>query len=268
MGVAPLYADDDDYDPTNPADPSDVYKFRVTVTADPPGNVSGAGSYTQGTTVTISTTAANQYYTFNHWEKDGEYYSADKSFRFTVTDHTRFVAYYDYDYNPANPSDPSQVYQYKLTLTSTDPAACTFSSGSTFRATAGTSVTVKCTPCNGYTFLGWYFEETLLSTSTTYTYTMPAEDVTLTAHFSDFDPSSPTDPEQDEDVMPDDVQNYLLGDVNGDGKVNITDIVALLSVINGETEGYDLVAADANQDSKINITDRLAIMEIINNNSK
>ena len=53
------------------------------------------------------------------------------------------------------------------------------------------------------------------------------------------------------------VENYVLGDINGDGKVNIKDWNMLYSHIN-ETElleGYSLLCADINGDGKVNIKD-------------
>jgi hypothetical protein len=46
-----------------------------------------------------------------------------------------------------------------------------------------TAVTLTATPAEGYLFLGWYDNETLLSTDNPYTYTTGAEDKTITAVF-------------------------------------------------------------------------------------
>ena len=54
-----------------------------------------------------------------------------------------------------------------------------------------------------------------------------------------------------------------LGDVNMDGKVNIGDVIAVINIIAGKTNGYNLKAADANQDNKINIGDVVRIINII-----
>lgn len=56
----------------------------------------------------------------------------------------------------------------------------------------------------------------------------------------------------------------LRGDANGDGKINITDVVAVVSRINNNTFILNDVNADANGDGKINITDVVAIVSIIN----
>ena len=66
---------------------------------------------------------------------------------------------------------------------------------------------------------------------------MPAKDVTVTGSFT---------------------KNQKKGDVNGDGKVNGTDIQAVINVI--VEEDY-VEKADINKDNKVNGTD---IQEIIN----
>ena len=62
---------------------------------------------------------------------------------------------------------------------------------------------------------------------------------------------------------------HLLGDVIKDGKVDITDVTALVNIIleNDDTEqdNYDHVAADVNMDGIINITDITELIEIILN---
>ena len=58
-------------------------------------------------------------------------------------------------------------------------------------------------------------------------------------------------------------QNYLLGDVNKDGDVSVGDISAVINIIKGNREGYDLVAADANLDGDISVADISAIISII-----
>ena len=62
---------------------------------------------------------------------------------------------------------------------------------------------------------------------------------------------------------------HLLGDVTKDGKVDITDVTALVNIIlendNTMQDNYDHVAADVNMDGLINITDITELIEIILN---
>ena len=51
-----------------------------------------------------------------------------------------------------------------------------------------------------------------------------------------------------------------LGDVNGDGEVNVSDVVALANFAMGETtEGFNKEAADLNNDGEVNIGDVVAL---------
>ena len=60
------------------------------------------------------------------------------------------------------------------------------------------------------------------------------------------------------------VRTVIPGDANGDGKVNITDAVAIVDYILGNRmEGFNEAAADVNNDTKINITDAVAVVDII-----
>ena len=55
--------------------------------------------------------------------------------------------------------------------------------------------------------------------------------------------------------------SFILGDVNGDGKVNVSDVTALLGyVLDGVTTGVNLDAADVSQDGSVNISDVTALI--------
>lgn len=60
------------------------------------------------------------------------------------------------------------------------------------------------------------------------------------------------------------VESHILGDVNGDTRINVADIASLVSVILGTaTEGTNVKAADVNSDTRINVADIAAIVSII-----
>ena len=70
----------DDFDPVNPAEPY-VYS-KLTVTADPVvavSSLSGDGHYREGTVVTLRSSRRSTLWTFSHWEKNGEWFSAETS---------------------------------------------------------------------------------------------------------------------------------------------------------------------------------------------
>ena len=55
-----------------------------------------------------------------------------------------------------------------------------------------------------------------------------------------------------------------IGDINLDGKVNVTDVTTLVNMIaNGETANFEL--ADINADGKVNVSDVTALVNIILN---
>ncbi|MBO4814300.1 MAG: dockerin type I repeat-containing protein [Muribaculaceae bacterium] len=69
--------------------------------------------------------------------------------------------------------------------------------------------------------------------------------------------------EQDTDIALEINEETLLrGDVNRDGKVNVTDVTALINMILGVIE-KDMESADVNGDGKINVSDVTALINII-----
>ena len=63
------------------------------------------------------------------------------------------------------------------------------------------------------------------------------------------------------------VKISILGDINDDGEVNVTDIVALYSYILGNTAGIDETAVDINADGEVNVTDIVNLYSIILNSN-
>ena len=57
--------------------------------------------------------------------------------------------------------------------------------------------------------------------------------------------------------------DVLLGDVNGDGNINIFDALMILQHIKGDIDLSDVPAADVNGDGNINIFDALMILQHI-----
>ena len=98
----------------------------------------------------------------------------------------------------------------------------------------GVTITAEEEPTKeGYTFSGW----------SEIPETMPAHDVTVTGTFE---------------------KNIIMGDVNGDGVVNVTDIVATVNyIMEKPSDGFNKEAADLNGDGEINVTDIVKMVTII-----
>ena len=74
-------------------DISQIPTYTITASANPSagGSVSGAGSYTQGASCTLTATA-NSGYQFANWTKNGTPVSSNASYTFTVTENAAYVA--------------------------------------------------------------------------------------------------------------------------------------------------------------------------------
>ena len=59
--------------------------------------------------------------------------------------------------------------------------------------------------------------------------------------------------------------NYLLGDVNADGSINILDVVQLVNIVLGadNPDGYQIIVSDLNSDGEINILDVVQLVNIV-----
>ena len=194
-----LVSAQDDWNPSNPPEPA--VKYKVTTSASPSScYASGGGSYSPGQQIWINTSSYSSGYRFLYWTKNGEQYSEQQSFNYTVEEQdVAFVAYYEY--NPANPAEPDGVLSYRLYLNTNLPGCCSFNRGSGDKVKVGETVGLNAYLNQGYKFLGWYLGDELLSESTWYNYEMPANDVTLTA-MVEYSPDNPGDPPSNRPLTP------------------------------------------------------------------
>ncbi len=120
-------------------------------------------------------------YTFAGWYVEGEFFSSKTTISFYMIEHNihieaRFIT------NSATINPPQDTY-YSIEVLPTG-ANGSVSCGIT-RAKAGTQIIMTATPYLNLTkFDGWYYNGRLLSTNTTYTFTMPANNVIIYARFS------------------------------------------------------------------------------------
>ncbi|SKC83823.1 Listeria/Bacterioides repeat-containing protein/gliding motility-associated C-terminal domain-containing protein [Ohtaekwangia koreensis] len=119
-----------------------TYTLSTTATPTVGGTITGAGTYTSGTVVTVKATPATGY-TFTGWSGDAS--GTDATITVTMSGNKSVTANFQAD--AATPTN------YILSTTVTPNAGGTISGAGTY--TSGTVVTVKATPATGYTFTGW-----------------------------------------------------------------------------------------------------------------
>lgn len=250
------------FDPTTPPEPQVLYKISTSSSLAGSGvNTSGDGQYETGANVRINTSASTGF-VFKYWLKDGVQYTTSKYFYYTVgSADANFEAVWEYD--PSTPDEPQYSNQYRLYLQQSPEGCCSFNRNSGEKAEADTYITLTASPSQGFQFLGWYEDGVLVNSNEEFGYLMPAKNTTLTAKY-EFNPVLPGEPSSDGTQT--DVANGILGDLNGDGNLNITDVVVLVNCcLNDRDVSYSV--ADLNSDGSINITDVVALVnKCLNNN--
>ncbi len=246
-----------DYDPTNPAEPY-LYS-KLTVTAQPTdavSSLSGAGYYKEGTVVTLRSSRKSSVYTFSHWTKDGEWYSDAASPTYTMGgDAVTFTAVYAY--TPSLPDEPWND-DNRLYLVAEPLAACTFNIESGNSYTYEQAVKLSFTATKGYTFLGWYDGGKLMSENLNFSFSMPDNDLTLTARF-EYAPVNPNEPGWTEDNQQDDVQTTPTGDADSDGVVDVADAVRVINLC--LISDYD-AKSDVDADGVVDVADAVRIINL------
>ena len=135
--------------------------YTITATASPAngGTVTGAGSYTSGSTATLKA-MANTGYTFTNWTKDGSVVSTNATYSFTVSEDASYVANF------------TALPQYAITVASNPFEGGTVTGAGSYYE--GTSVTLTATANHGYVFVNWTKNGTQVSTNPTYIFTVTA----------------------------------------------------------------------------------------------
>ena len=158
--------------------PPTTYTIRADVTPAGSGSVSGGGSYTEGTSVTLTATN-NPGYRFVGWvDQSGQSVSSDNPFTFVATSDSTLTAKFE------------QVYTVTVNVSGNGTATADKNT-----AAEGKTVTLTATPDSGYRFTGWTSSDGVTfanASSESTTFTMPAGDVTVTAGFTRISPGSTT----------------------------------------------------------------------------
>ena len=143
--------------------------YEITATANPTagGTITGAGAYNHFETCTLTATE-NEGYTFINWTKDGEEVADTPVFSFTVTEAASYIAHFS-------------LNSYEITATANPDAGGTVTGADTYNHFD--TCTLIATASEGYTFINWTKNDTVVSTSLTYSF-MVTEAASLVANFS------------------------------------------------------------------------------------
>ncbi len=149
----------------------DTYQLILSVSPAGAGTLTGAGVYEAGTGVAINA-LANSGWTFSNWTRNGVLVSASPGFTYTMpAESVTLVANFEMD----------PTVKYTLTLVADPLVGGTVNGSGLYEA--GEVVSITAIPSSGYTFINWTKNGNLESLNANFTYTMPAENVTLVANF-------------------------------------------------------------------------------------
>ena len=147
---------------------SNTASYTITATANPTagGSVSGAGTFTSGSTCTLVATPASGY-AFTNWTSGSTVVSTNATYSFTVNSNRTLKANF--------------VRTYTITASANPTAGGTVTGGGTFNS--GATCTLRATAASGYVFTNWTSGSTVVSTNATYSFTVSANR-TLKANFT------------------------------------------------------------------------------------
>lgn len=132
---------------------------------------SGSGTYSSGSSVTLTAAPASGY-TFTNWTENGTVASTEANYIFTINNNRILTANFT-----------SSVTNYTITSTTNPTAGGTVTQSGSGTYSSGSSVTLTATPASGYTFTNWTENSTAVSTEANYTFTV-SSNRTLTANFT------------------------------------------------------------------------------------
>ncbi|MCK9617969.1 MAG: choice-of-anchor J domain-containing protein [Lentimicrobiaceae bacterium] len=133
-----------------------LINYTITATSNPPGGgmVTGAGTYAGNTTATLTATPQTGY-NFVKWTENGSTVSNNSVYSFVVTSNRNLVANFE--------------LQTFNVITSSEPAEGGTTTGSGYYS-YGYTATVTATPEQGYDFINWTENGTVLSTAPVYSF--------------------------------------------------------------------------------------------------
>ncbi|MDO8896485.1 MAG: choice-of-anchor J domain-containing protein, partial [Bacteroidales bacterium] len=147
------------------------YTLTLNVNPEAGGTVTGAGVYNYGNTVTATAVPATGYAFANWTDAGGTVVSSASVYAFSMpaSDLTLTANF--------------TLIDYTLTLVANPVAGGTVTGGGVFNY--GNTVTATAVPATGYAFANWTNAGgTVVSSASVYAFTMPANNLTLTANFT------------------------------------------------------------------------------------
>jgi len=134
--------------------------YTINVSANPSnaGNVSGGGTYNEGTYCSVMATPANGY-EFVNWTEGGNVVSTSASYTFMVTGNRTLVANFQ-----------EQIVYYSIRVSANPIVAGTVTGGGSYPQ--GESCTVSATANEGFSFSNWTEGGNVVSTNANYTFTV------------------------------------------------------------------------------------------------
>ena len=185
------------YNPGNPSEPTqpDIKRnYVLTLLTEEGGySLSGAGTYQEGTSVSINVYAETGYLFTGWYDSNGELVSDQRSFNYTITGHATLTA--RFKYNPGSPSEPTQPdikISHRIIVTASPEDGGTVSVENA-RLYEGERTYVRAYTNSGFVFQGWYVADTLFQTAADFYYTMGKKDIRMEARFV-YNPDSPSEP--------------------------------------------------------------------------
>lgn len=194
------------YTPSNPKEPSEpnlpprpVYS-NLWLTAVPSSggsfNIASGTSYEVGASVRVQANPIANF-TFVNWTLDGEVISEAKVFDYVIREGAnanRLVANFAYTPNsPVEPPLPKIYHRVYLMADPVDGGYFNLETGNKYEE--GTQQKFVAYNNQWYTFQNWTIDGEVVSTSNTYTMTIPDKDVTLKANYTfEYNPANPKEP--------------------------------------------------------------------------
>lgn len=179
--------------PGDPAEPSTVMYYKLSLVSTEGGSVSGGGSYLANKQVTLRANTETSFDFEGWYDGEGNCLSTSTTFNYTTTaKHMMLTG--RFKFNPDSPSEPSKPTlrpKHNLTATAMEGGSINWA---TQRLQEGQSVTLQASTNDGYQFLGWYLNGELYTKLTQFSYTVTTETVQDFEARWEFDPSSPAEP--------------------------------------------------------------------------